>query len=87
MPFESMKLPRLPLNFDLVQKSFERARKFALIKMSELKRGLEDADPTVPVTVEASATGEPPAKKQRIKNRKFALLLCYDGQNYFGLQR
>ena len=71
-----MKLPRLPVNFDLIR-TFERAKKFALVKMSELKRSLEDAEPAV----------EQPAKKIRIKNRKFALLLCYSGRGYYGLQR
>lgn len=73
-----MKLPRLPVFDSFIDQSIEKLKRFAFIKMTELKRSL-DLEP---------ATEEQPIKRARkLKNRKFALLLCYCGHGYHGLQR
>lgn len=75
-----MKFPFLPIDsFKLINQSFKRVKQFALIKMSELKRSLE---------AENDSTGDQSVKRaKKIKNRKFALMLCYSGNGYYGLQR
>ena len=75
-----MKLPRFSfVNLNLISQSIKRIKKFSFIKMTELKRSLE-------IEGKEEQT-ERPVKKIKFKNRKFALLLCYSGHGYYGLQR
>lgn len=76
-----MKLPNLPLiSFNSINQTIEKVRRFALIKMSDLKRSLEPEE-------DVSKVNQQLIKKFKYRNRKFALLLCYSGQDYYGLQR